>query len=80
MNSLIEGNRCHNATCINYHKTIPGCLQASYVFYRIYRNFMTIYREIDLLRNGWLYAEESNDDVTVYLRTKIIIDIAALFS
>ncbi|KAJ9206323.1 hypothetical protein DTO021D3_2140 [Paecilomyces variotii] len=89
----------------------------------IYRNFMTLYREIDLLiiskilfsqplffkrisgypftrglspsdisqrgatarvfktaRNGWLYAEESNDDVTVYLRTKIIIYIAALFS
>ncbi|KAJ9217224.1 hypothetical protein DTO166G4_1279 [Paecilomyces variotii] len=94
------------------------------MFYRIYRNFMTLYREIDLLiiskilfsqpveffkrisgypftrglspsdklqrgatarvfktaRNGWLYAEESNDDVTAYLRTKIIIDIAALFS
>ncbi|KAJ9312012.1 hypothetical protein DTO271D3_7715 [Paecilomyces variotii] len=107
----------------NILKAIDGCLQASYVFYRIYRNFMTLYREIDLLiiskilfsqplffkrisgypftrglspsdisqrgatarvfktaRNGWLYAEESNDDVTVYLRTKIIIYIAALFS
>ncbi|KAJ9258004.1 hypothetical protein DTO280E4_111 [Paecilomyces variotii] len=107
----------------NILKAIDGCLQASYVFYRIYRNLMTLYREIDLLiiskilfsqplffkrisgypftrglspsdisqrgatarvfktaRNGWLYAEESNDDVTVYLRTKIIIYIAALFS
>ncbi|KAJ9408602.1 hypothetical protein DTO045G8_3550 [Paecilomyces variotii] len=77
MNSLIEGNRCHNATCINYHKTIPVSDSG------LEEKIPSINRHVGLLtslRNGWLYAEESNDDVTVYLRTKIIIDIAALFS